>query len=62
MAAPRGYGAYIFDLDGTLYLGDRLLPGAREMVETLRAAGVPLRFLSNNPTLSIADYITKLFR
>jgi len=60
VAVPRRYGAYIFDLDGTLYLGDRLLPGAREVVDMLRTGGVPLRFLSNNPTLSIADYVGKL--
>ncbi|MDQ7991048.1 MAG: HAD-IIA family hydrolase [Propionicimonas sp.] len=59
MAVP-GYGAYIFDLDGTLYLGDALLPGARDLVETLRERGVPLRFLSNNPTLGIADHRAKL--
>ena len=29
-AADRMFGGYVFDLDGTLYLGDGLLPGAAE--------------------------------
>ena len=31
-AADRLYGAYLFDLDGTIYLGDELLPGAERLV------------------------------
>ena len=33
------YDAYVFDLDGTIYLGDELLPGARRLIERLRAEG-----------------------
>jgi hypothetical protein len=46
----RLYQAYILDLDGTIYLGHDLLPGARRLVEELRARNKPVRFLSNNPT------------
>lgn len=56
----RPYSAYLFDLDGTVYLGDTLLPGARETVLGLREAGIPVRFLSNNPTRSPAEYAQKL--
>ncbi|MBD4443561.1 HAD family hydrolase, partial [Xanthomonas citri pv. citri] len=28
--------AYAFDMDGTIYLGEHLLPGARRMIEELR--------------------------
>lgn len=51
---------YIFDLDGTIYLGDHLLPGALETIDALRGAGCQILFLSNNPTRAIADYVTKL--
>jgi len=51
---------YIFDLDGTIYLGNDLLPGARRLIETLTALDRKLLFLSNNPTNSPADYVTKL--
>jgi len=54
------YDAYIFDLDGTIYLGDHLLPGAAETVAALRAAGRRTIFLSNNPTKTRAQYAAKL--
>ncbi len=37
----------LLDLSGVLYDGNRLLPGAREAVARLRAAGLPLRFVTN---------------
>jgi HAD superfamily hydrolase (TIGR01450 family) len=58
----RLYRAYAFDLDGTVYLGDELLPGARRLVEELRGRGLPLRFLSNNPTRDPEQYAAKLGR
>ncbi len=56
------YDAYVFDLDGTIYLGDRLLPGARRLVETLRESGKIVKFLSNNPTLDPVQHQQKLDR
>lgn len=56
------YSAYLFDLDGTVYLGDTLLPGAKETILGLRDAGIPVRFLSNNPTKNPAEYAQKLAR
>jgi 4-nitrophenyl phosphatase len=61
-AGERLYGAYLFDLDGTIYLGDQLLPGARRLVQALRARGLPVRFLSNNPTRDPEQYAAKLER
>ena len=53
--APTTFAnAYVFDMDGTIYLGDHLLPGARRMIEELRRREIPVRFLSNNPTRSWA--------
>jgi phosphoglycolate/pyridoxal phosphate phosphatase family enzyme len=54
------YDAYIFDQDGTIYLGDQLLPGADETVAALRAAGRRTIFLSNNPTRTRQQYAAKL--
>ena len=56
------YDAYVFDLDGTIYLGDTLLPGAAETIAALRAAGRRTIFLSNNPTRTRAQYAAKLTR
>jgi HAD superfamily hydrolase (TIGR01450 family) len=58
----RLYQAYAFDLDGTIYLGDHLLPGARRLVEELRRRGLAVRFLSNNPTRDPEQYAEKLER
>src|SRR2546423_13121758 len=54
------YSAYFFDLDGTIYLGDGLLPGAAETITALRKAGRRTIFLSNNPTKTRSQYVTKL--
>jgi HAD superfamily hydrolase (TIGR01457 family) len=59
--APR-YAGYIFDLDGTLYLGEALIPGAGETVARLRAQGRAVVFLSNKPLEPAASYAAKLTR
>lgn len=58
----RYYGAYIFDMDGTIYLGEELLPGVAELIHDLRANNIPVRFLSNNPTKDRSQYSDKLGR
>ncbi|MFD5277000.1 HAD-IIA family hydrolase [Pseudarthrobacter sp. NPDC058362] len=58
----RAYAGYLFDLDGTIYLGDELLPGAAELVHGLRDAGRETLFLSNNPTKNPQMYADKLTR
>ncbi len=61
-AVNRWYGAYLFDLDGTIYLGDEVLPGVVATLARIRERGLPVRFLSNNPTKSPAEYLDKLAR
>ncbi len=56
----RLYEGYVFDLDGTIYLGDELLPGAKHLIETLRENGKKVVFLSNNPTKDPEMYSDKL--
>lgn len=56
------YDAYIFDLDGTVYLGEELLPSAGETIVALREAGKRTVFLSNNPTHTRESYSEKLGR
>ncbi|WP_420174423.1 HAD-IIA family hydrolase [Luteococcus sp. OSA5] len=56
------HGAYVFDMDGTIYLGDELLPGAARLVRELRRRQIPVRFLSNNPTKDPQQYAEKLER
>jgi HAD superfamily hydrolase (TIGR01457 family) len=58
---PR-YEGYILDLDGTVYLGEHLIPGAREVVAWLRSYGRCLVFLSNKPLEPRENYAAKLTR
>ncbi len=60
--ATRLYDGYLFDLDGTVYLGDALLPGAHHLITTLRELGRQTLFLSNNPTKDPEMYAEKLTR
>jgi NagD protein len=54
------FAGYVFDLDGTLYLGDGLLPGAAETLAAIRAHGSRVAFLSNKPLDAPATYAAKL--
>jgi len=54
--------AVIFDLDGTIYIGNTPLPGAAEAVEKLKTAGIKTIFLTNAATGSRADVVAKLSR
>jgi HAD superfamily hydrolase (TIGR01450 family) len=58
----RLFRGYVFDLDGTVYLGDALLPTAGETITRLRELGCRTVFLSNNPTHAPEDYAAKLTR
>lgn len=51
---------YFFDLDGTIYLGDRLFEGVLDLVEILKKRKKKFYFLSNNSSKSTTDYLKKL--
>jgi len=50
------------DMDGTIYLGDRLFPFTTAFLEKLRGLGIGYSFLTNNPSKSLDDYVSKLQR
>ena len=52
----------IFDLDGTIYLGEAALPGAVEAVQALRQQGKRVLFVSNKPLDPPDKYAQKLTR
>jgi NagD protein len=56
------YSGYIFDLDGTIYLGERLIPGAGETIERLKSLSKKIIYLSNKPLQTREDYAAKLTR
>lgn len=43
----------LFDLDGVLYIGRKAIDGAIEAVDSIRASGIPCRFITNTSTLSL---------
>ena len=51
---------WLFDMDGTLYLGDRLYDFTIELLQTIRATGGKYLFITNNSSKSVADYVKKL--
>ncbi|GGA32239.1 haloacid dehalogenase [Kroppenstedtia guangzhouensis] len=55
-------GGYIFDLDGTVYLGEHPVPGADAAIRALRARGDRVLFLSNKPIARREEYVSKLRR
>ena len=51
---------FLFDMDGTLYLGNRLYPFTIELLETIRSCGGKYLFITNNSSKSVNDYVKKL--
>lgn len=56
------FRGYIFDLDGTIYRGERLIPGAQEVIQRLKDLGRRIVYLSNKPLQTREDYAAKLTR
>jgi len=52
----RIFRGYALDLDGTVYLGARLFPGAADTIARIRGHGSRVVFLTNNPLHSPASY------
>ncbi|MGN0663483.1 MAG: HAD-IIA family hydrolase [Negativibacillus sp.] len=53
---------FLFDMDGTLYLGERLYDFTIALLDTIRKSGGTYLFLTNNSSKSVEDYIKKLDR
>ncbi len=51
---------YLFDMDGTLYIGNRLFDFTTELLDTIHQNGGKYMFMTNNSSKSVKDYISKL--
>jgi len=51
---------YLIDMDGVLYRGPQLIPGADYFLQQLRRRGVPFRLLTNNSQRTRRDVVAKL--
>jgi NagD protein len=53
---------YLIDMDGVIYRGGQLIPGADRFIHELREAEIPFRFLTNNSQRTQRDVATRLQR
>jgi NagD protein len=53
---------YLIDMDGVIYRGSQLIPGAEQFIHRLREQDVPFLFLTNNSQRTCRDVATKLQR
>lgn len=53
---------FVFDMDGTIYLGDIVFPKAVHLIKRLRAEGKKVLFFTNNASHSPEFYAKKLIR
>jgi 4-nitrophenyl phosphatase len=56
----RKVRCFLLDMDGTFYLGDQLLPGAKEFLHYCMTNAINYLFLTNNSSKNGAEYVTKL--
>lgn len=57
---PKGIRLFVLDMDGTFYLGNRILPGAADFLQAARQAGREFLFFTNNSSRSPKEYMEKL--
>ncbi len=53
---------YLIDMDGVLYRGTEVIPGADDFIRQLRERRIPFRFLTNNSQRTRRDMVAKLAR
>ena len=51
---------FLFDMDGTLYIGNQLYSFTKELLAQIRAVGSRYLFMTNNSSKSVEDYMKKL--
>src|SRR5579859_5005779 len=56
------FTTYLIDLDGVIYRGEELIPGAKDFVDWLNSNHKKYLFLTNNSFASEAQVVTKLTR
>jgi len=60
MSSLTDCALFLLDMDGTLYLGDQVLPGAIDFVRRLGESGRQWIYLTNNSSRAGEDYIVRL--
>ncbi len=60
MDALKNAQLFLLDMDGTIYLGDEVIPGAIEFMDGLKKSGRHFIYLTNNSSRSCSDYVNRL--
>lgn len=60
MPEIKNFKLFLFDMDGTLYLGDQLFSFTKELLSAIRGNGARYLFMTNNSSKSVEDYVKKL--
>ena len=61
-AALKNVRTFLLDMDGTFYLGDRIIEGSMEFLEAVERTGRSYMFLTNNSSKSVKHYVEKLHK
>ena len=56
----KNHKLFLFDMDGTLYIGGRLFDFTKELLAKIRRNGNRYLFVTNNSSKSVDAYIEKL--
>lgn len=56
----RSAKGFVFDMDGVVYLGSKLLPGVTDLFNTFRLRGVPFVLGTNNSTATQRSFVERL--
>ena len=51
---------WLFDMDGTIYLGNELFDGVLELLDKIEKSGGKYVFITNNSSKSVSDYVKKV--
>ena len=58
----QGIKLFLLDMDGTLYIGNRLFDFTEELLASIKRAGKRYLFITNNSSKSVSAYVEKLQR
>ncbi len=61
-AKLKEISCFALDMDGTVYLGEKWIDGAKDFLKAIEAAGKQYIFLTNNSSKGPKDYVEKLSR
>ena len=53
---------FMLDMDGTFYLGEKILPGSLDFINRLKETGRDFLFLTNNSSHNAKYYVKRLSR